>query len=130
MINLYYLTDRALQFGFNFTLEGHVINHANSKINFEPNGPELEIEFQYINKILKELATSYARKLNQYKCSYKTVFSATIDKQDEDGQMIDQTELFIKLNTNQNLAESDINNINVRFQLGIRIQRQELKGSG
>ena len=31
MINSYYSTDRALQFGFDVALESHHINHANSK---------------------------------------------------------------------------------------------------
>ena len=48
------------------------------------------MELQYNNKISKELATIYARLKDQYKNKYQSVFSAKYDKQDEDGQMIDQ----------------------------------------
>ena len=37
MINPFYFTDRALQVGFNITLESHHINHANSKLIVKPN---------------------------------------------------------------------------------------------
>ena len=43
MINPYYFTDRALQVGFEITLESHHINHANSKIFTKPNYPEYGI---------------------------------------------------------------------------------------
>ena len=76
------------------------------------------------------MANIYARLIFQYKFKYQTVFSARFDKQDEDGQLTDQIELFINLNINHNLTESDINNINIRFQLEEQIQSQELKDSG
>ena len=46
MINLYYFTDRALQNGFNITVDSHHINHAISKKIIKPNYPEVEIEFR------------------------------------------------------------------------------------
>ena len=55
---------------------------------------------------MKELAVIYARLINQYKFNYQTVFSARFDKQDEDGQLLDETELFINLNINHNLTKS------------------------
>ena len=58
---------------------------------------------------MKELGTTYARLINQYKYKYQTVFSAKFDKQDKDGQMIDEIELFIYLNINRKLTESDKN---------------------
>ena len=100
MINPYYFTDRASQVGFKINLASHHINHANSKITIMPNYPEFGIEVRYINKIMKELAVLYARLLNQYKFRYQTVFSARFDKQDEDNQSLDETELFTNLNIN------------------------------
>ena len=55
---------------------------------------------------MKELAMIYARSINQYKFKYQTVFSAIFDKQDEDGRLLDKTELFISLNINHNLTQS------------------------
>ena len=72
----------------------------------------------------------YARLINQYKFRYQTVFSARFDKQDEDGQLLDETELFINLNINQNLTQSDLDNIIITFPLERQIQQQEMKDSG
>ena len=82
MLNPYYFTDNALRVGFNIKLESHHINHANSKLTINPNYPEFGNETRYINKITKEMATIYARLINQYKFKYQTVFSARFDKQD------------------------------------------------
>ena len=108
MRNPFYFTDRALREGFSINLDSHHINHADSKLNITSDYPELGIEVRYINTILKELSIVYARLINQYKFRYQTVFSAIFDKQDEDNQVLDETELFIYLNLN-NLTETDIN---------------------
>ena len=130
MINPYYFTDRALRVGFNINLDSHHINHANSKLTIIPNYPEFGIEIHYINEIIKELSVIYAGLLNQYKFRYQTVFSAGFDKQDENKQVLDETDLFINLNINHNLTETDINNIDVRSSLEHQIQQQEMKDSG
>ena len=75
MINPYYFTDRALQVGFNITLENHHINHANSKLTIKPNYLEFGIELRYINKIIKVLSVIYARLRNQIKFKHQRVFS-------------------------------------------------------
>ena len=70
MLNPYYFTDRALKVGFKFNLDSHHINHAISKLTILPNYSGFGIETIYINKILKEMATFYARLINQYKFRY------------------------------------------------------------
>ena len=130
MINPYYFTDRALQVGFKINLDSHNLHHANSKFTIIPNYPEFGIEVRYINKILKELTVIYARLINQYKFKYQTVFSARFDKQDEDGQLLDEIELFINLNMNYNITQSDIDNIDIKSPLEHQIQKQEMKDSG
>ena len=94
--NPYYFTDRILKVGFKIDLDSHHINHANSKSFITPIYPEFGIEVRYINKIMKELSVIYARSINQYKFKYHTVFSARFDKQNEDNQVLDETELFNK----------------------------------
>ena len=74
MLNPYYFNDRALQVGFDITLESHHINHPNSKLIVKPNSPEFAIEVRYINKTIKELSVIYARLINQYKFKSQTVF--------------------------------------------------------
>ena len=130
MINPYYFTDRNLKVGFKINLDSHHINHANSKLTITPNHPEFGIEIGYINKIIRELSVSYARLINQYKFKYQTVFSAGFDKQDENIQILDETELFINLNINHNLTESDLDKIDVRSPLEHQIQQQEMNDSG
>ena len=128
--NPYYVTDRNSKVGFKINLDSHHINYANSKLTIIPNHPQFGIEFRYINKIMKELAVIYARLINQYKFRYQTVFSARFDKQDEDNQLLDETELFINLNINQNLNQTDINNIDVVSPYEHQKQQQEMKDSG
>ena len=95
MLNPYYFTDRNLRVGFKIDLDSHQINHANSKLTITPYYPEFGIEVRYINKNMKEISAIYARLINQYKFKYQTVFSASLDKQNEDNQIVDETELFI-----------------------------------
>ena len=130
MINPYYFTDRNLKVGFKINLDSHNLHHANSKLTISPYYPEFGIEFRYINKILRELAVIYARLINQYKFKYQVVFSARFDKQDEDNQILDETELFINLKNNHNLTQTDIVNIDIVSRLEHQIQKQEMKDSG
>ena len=130
MINPYYFTNRALQVAFKINLDSHHINHANSKLTITPNFPEFGFELRYIKKIMKELATIYARLINLYIFKYQTVFSARFDQQDEDGELLDEAELFINLNINHNLTQSDLDKINIISPLEFQIQQQEMKNSG
>ena len=130
MINPYYFFDENLKIGFKNNLESHNVNHANSLLNIEPNFPEFGIEFRYINKVKKELSVIYARLINQYKFKYHTLFSASFYKINEEDQRNNETEIYIKLNINHILTESDTDNIDVRSQLEHQIQIQEMKESG
>ena len=88
------------------------------------------MEVRYINKYLKEISVNYDRLINQNKFKYQTVFSARCDKQDEDNQVLDETELFINLNVHHNLTESDLDKLAVRSPLEHQIQQQEMNHSG
>ena len=116
--------------GFKNNLDTHHIIHAKSKLTITPTYPEFGIEVRYLNKILKELSIVYARLINQYKFKYQTIFPARFDKQDEDNQVSDETELFINLNINQNLTESDLDKIDLKSASEHQIQQQRLKDSG
>ena len=128
MINPYYFIDENLKIGFKINLESHNIFHANSILTITPNFPEFGIEFRYINKIMKELSVIYARLINQYKFNYHTIFSASFYKINEEGQRYNEIELYINLNINHNLTESDIDNIDVTSQLDHQILVQENLG--
>ena len=131
MINPYYFTDRVLQVGFTITLERQHNNNANSKLPNKPNYPDFGIEVCYIKKSIKQLSVIYARLINQYIFKFQAVFSARFDKQDEDNEVLDETELFIKLNINHNLTETEFDNNNdFKASLEHQIQQQEMKDSG
>ena len=130
MLNPYYLTHRKLKVGFKINLDSHLINHANSKLTITPNYSEFGIEVRFIKKIIKEFSLIDARFKNQYKFRNQTVFSARYDKQNEDNQVLDETQLFNKLNFNHILTETDINIIDVKSPLEHQKQQQEMKDSG
>ena len=92
MNNPYYFTDRNLKEGFKIILDTHHIIHVNSKLTNTLEYPEFGKEICYINKIIEELSVMYARLKNQNKIKYQTVFSARFGKQDEDNQLLDETE--------------------------------------
>ena len=130
MISPYYFIDENLKIGFKINLESHNINHANSILTITPNFSEFGIEFKCINKIVQELSVIYARIRNQYKFKYHTLFSASFYKINEEDQRYNEIELYMNLNINHNLTESDIDNIDVRCQLEHQIQIQETEESG
>ena len=130
MINPYYFFDKNLKIGFKINLESHNFSHANSILTILPKFPEFGIEFRYINTIVKELSFFYARLINQYKFKNHTLFSAIFYKINEEDQRNNEIELYINLKINNNLTESDIDNIDIRFQLEHQIQIQETKESG
>ena len=130
MSNPYYFIDRNLQNGFKINLESHNISHAISILTKTCKYPAFEIEFRYINKIVKELSVIYARLTNRYKFKYHTLFSASFYKNNEEGQRDKEIELYINLKINHNLTESDIDNIDIKSQLEHQIQIQETKESG
>ena len=130
MINPYYFTDRNLRVGFKINLDSHNLHQTNSKPTITPSHHEFGIEVRYINKIMKELAVIYARLINEYKFKYQTVFSARFDKQDEDNQLSDETDLFILFNINHNLTQTDLDNIHVISSLEHQKQQLEMRDSG
>ena len=81
-----------MKVGFKINLDSHHINLANSKLNIIPNYPEIGIEVRFIIIILKELPVIYARIINHFIFKHQTVFSARFVEQDEDNQVVDETE--------------------------------------
>ena len=130
MINPYYFIDKNLKIGFKINLESHNFSHANSILSILPKFPEFGIEFRYINNIVKELSVIYARLINQNKFKYHTLFSASFYKINEEDQRYNEIELYMNLKINNNLTESDIDNIDIRSQFEHQIQIQETKESG
>ena len=119
-----------MRVGFKIKLDSHHINHAKSKLTITPNYPEFAIEVRHNNQITEELTVIYARLINQYKFKYQTVFSARFVKQNENDQVLDETELFNNIIINHNLTARDLDNIDVRSPLEHQFQQQEMENSG
>ena len=130
MIYAYYSTDRVLQVRFSFTLDSHQISHANSELTMRPNYIELGSEAIFIRQVLKEMVTIHGRLIYQYKFKYQTVFSAKVDQLAEDTQVLDETELYVSLNINQKLAESDTGIIDIKSQLDHQTHKQKTTDCG
>ena len=129
MINPYYFIDQNLKIDFKFNLESDNINHANSLLTIEPNFPDIGIETRYIRKILKEMATIYARSKNFYKYKNHILFSTNFYRINEEDQRSDEIELIVNLIFNNSSTEKDINDIDMKSQLEHQIQIQETKES-
>ena len=130
MINRSYFIDENIKTGFKIILESPSIIHAKSNFTVAPIYPGFDIETRCINKIVKEMATLYARLLNQYRYEYHILISTSFYEINEEGQRSDEMELFINLNIFQNVIETDIDNIDVKSQLEHQFQIQETKDSG
>ena len=78
---------------------------------------------------MKELATIYARKINQYKFKYQLVFSVRFDTQDKNNK-VKKTQLYLNLKKNRKLTQSDIDIIIIRCQLESQKLNLELEDSG
>ena len=76
------------------------------------------------------MAAFFNRILNQNKIKYQTVYSARLDKHNEDNQQSDETILVINLNKNFNSTESDLDKIIVKFAWDKQVQRHEFKDCG
>ena len=126
MINPYYFTDRNLKVAYKINLDSHNLLYTNSKLTITPTFQEFGIEVRFINKIMKELSVIYARLINQYKFRCQSVFSARFHKQDDDDQLLDETEIFINININQNLTQSHLDKIDIRSPLEHQFQQQEM----
>ena len=75
------------------------------------------------------MAKFYARMINRNKFKKQVVFQARFGKQDQDDQVLDKIELYNQLNINENLTESDIDFIDVKYQLEKQIQNQKTTDS-
>ena len=85
---------------------------------------------ELINGLVKEMAVIYARIISEYKFKYQCVLLCNFDKQGEFGEILEETELFINLKINHNLTETDLNKINIKWDLERQIQQQEIKRFG
>ena len=68
--------------------------------------------------------------MNHYKFKCQLTFSVKFNKQGEHNEIIPEIELPITLSITHNLAQAELENINVQWTLENRIQFIEMKESG
>ena len=103
------------------------MNHANSILSIIPVYIDVGIESRYFNEILKEMCNIYGRLLRQDNFKCHTLFTAGFYKIDEEDQKSNEIEIFLNLNTNQILTESDIKNIDNKSKLEHEMEIQPAK---
>ena len=84
----------------------------------------------YNNDIFKEMAHIYAKFINQYKFKYQLSFMLLFYKFEEDGDIRKEPEMTIYLNMTNNLTQSEIDNVDIQWDLEARKQNSEMRESG
>ena len=84
----------------------------------------------YIDKIYKEMCHIYAKFINRYKFKYQFSFMLLFYKFEEDGDIRREAEMSINLSMITNLTQSEIDNVNIQWDLEARKQNLEMRESG
>ena len=84
----------------------------------------------HINEIMEELSHLYAKLKDQYKFNYQLTFLLLFNKSEEYNEITSETELLNTLSTTHNLTQSEIDKINMQWDLENSIQSIEMRESG
>ena len=84
----------------------------------------------FVDKIFKELSHIYAKFINQYKFKYQLSIMLLFYKFEEDGDIKKEAEMPINLIMTNNLTQSEIDNVNIQWDLETRKQNLEMRESG
>ena len=126
----YKFTDVILNKIYDITVDRHHKKDLNSQITITSKFDNTGIEMYYIDKIFKEMAHIYAKYINQYKFKYQLSFMLLFYKFEEDGDIRTEAEMTITLNMTNNLTQSEINNVNIQWDVEARKQNLEMRESG
>ena len=127
----YKFTDNILDTAYDITIDRHHKKDLNSQITITSKFDNLfGIEMYHINDIFKEMAHIHARFINHYKFKYQLSFMLLFNKFEEDGDIRRETEMTITLSMVNNLTQSEIDNVNIQWEVEARKQNLEMKESG
>ena len=126
----YKFTDDILNKIYDITIDRHHKKDLNSQITITSKFDYTGIEMYYIDKIFKEMAHIYAKFLNQYKFKYQLSFMLLFYKFEEDGDIRKEAEMSITLNMTNNSTQSEIDNVNIQWNVKARKQNLEMRESG
>ena len=126
----YKLTDNILNIAYDITVDRHHKKDLNSQITITSKYDNTGIEMYYIDKIFTELSHINAKFLNQYKFKYQLSFMLLFYKFEEDGDFRKEAEMVINLIITNNLTQSEIDNVDIQWDLEAREQNLEMRKSG
>ena len=118
----YKFTDDIFNKIYDITVDRHHKKELKSQITITSNFDDTGIEMHYINEIFKEMAHIYAKYINQYKFKYQLSFMLLFNKFEEDGDIEKELEMTITLNMVKHLTQSELENINIQWDLEARKQ--------
>ena len=126
----YKFTDKILNKIYDITIDRHNKKDLNSQITITSKFDNTGIEMYFIDKIFKEMAHIYAKFINQYKFKYQLSFMLLFYKFEEDGDIRKEAEMTVTLNMTNNLTQSEIDNVDIQWDLEARKQNLEMRESG
>ena len=127
----YKFTDNILDTAYDFTIDRHHEKDLNSQITITSKHDNIiGIEMYHINDIFKEMTHIYAKFINQYKFKYQLSFMLLFNKFEEDGDIRKEAEMVVNLNMVNNLTQSEIDNVDIQWDLEARKQNLEMRESG
>ena len=106
------------------------MKNLNSQITITSKFDDTGMEMNFVDKILKEMSHINANFINQYKFKYQLSFMLLFYNFEEDGDIRKEAEMPINLNMTNNLTQSEIDNVNVQWDLESRKQSLEMRESG
>ena len=125
----YKFTDDISNKIYDITVDRHLKKELNSQITIASKFDDTGIEMYYINEIFNEMSHVYAKNLNQYKFKYQLSFMLLFNKIEENGDIKKEVEMTITLNMAKNLTPSEIENVNIQWDLEARKQNLEMRES-
>ena len=126
----YKFTDNIISTAYDFTFDKHHKKNLNSQITTTSKFDNTGIEMNFVDEIFKEMSHIYAKFINQYKFKYQLSFMLLFYKFEEDGDIRKEAEMTINLNMTNTLTQSEIDNVNVQWDLEARKQNLEKQESG
>ena len=115
---------------YDISVDRHHKKNLNSQITTTSKFNETGIEMYYIDEIVKEMSHIYAKFINQYRFKYQLSFMLLFYKLEEDGDTRREAEMSINLSMITNLTQSEIDNVNIHWDLEARKQNLEMRESG
>ena len=119
-----------LKIAYDIKIDSHHDKQANSILTISSKFNNIGVDINHINNKTEEMSHISAKLINQFKFKYQLTFLVLFIKYGEDNEITSEIELPITLSITHNLTQSQIDNINIQWNLENRIRSIEMKESG